>query len=88
MTDLVTLSSKNQFTLPVGFVRHLGLKKGSKLWTRLENKSIVIEPVEDSWDSLQGSLKDTELTKGKSVLEIIELARKLEGKRLAQKYAK
>ena len=86
MTTVVSVTSKNQLTLPVGMVRLMGIKKGSKLWARIENKSIILERVEDTWDSLQGSLKDTALTKGKSVLEIIELARKIEGKRLAKKY--
>ncbi|MDZ7587423.1 MAG: hypothetical protein U0946_06735 [Patescibacteria group bacterium] len=85
MDGILTLSSKNQLTLPVSIVSFLGLDKGTKLWTKLVNKSIVIEKVEDSWDDLQGTLKDTVLTKGKSVLEIIELAKKLEGKRLARK---
>ncbi|HBC73139.1 MAG: hypothetical protein UX91_C0007G0054 [Candidatus Amesbacteria bacterium GW2011_GWB1_47_19] len=86
MTGLVTLSSKNQFTLPVGIVRELGLKKGSRLWTKVDGDTITIKKAGDTWDSLQGSLKDTSLTKGKSVLEIIELAGKIESKRLAKKY--
>ncbi len=82
---ILTLSSKNQLTLPVSLVSVLGLSKGAKLWTKLVNKTIVIEKIEDSWDDLQGTLKDTPLTKGKSVLEIIDIAKKLEGKRLARK---
>jgi hypothetical protein len=86
MTDVVTLSSKNQFTLPVAMVRQLGLVKGSKLWTKMDNKSILITRLDDSWDSLQGTIKDTPLTKGKSTMQIIKLAGKLEGKRLVKKY--
>ena len=86
MNKVLTLSSKNQLTLPVSLMALLGLSKGSKLWPRVENKAIILEKIEDSWDDLQGSLKDTPLTKNKTVLEIIEIARKREGRRLAKKY--
>lgn len=86
MDGILTLSSKNQLTLPVSVVKVLGLKKGVKFWSRVVGKALVIEKIEDSWDSLQGSIKDTPLTKGKSVLEVIEIARKIEGKRLGKKY--
>lgn len=51
----------------------------------IKKQSTAAKKVEDSWDDLQGSLKDTELTRGKSVLEIIELAKKKEAMRLAKK---
>jgi len=86
MDTILTLTSKNQLTLPVSMVKFLGLAKGNKLWTKVRDNAIVLEKVDDSWDSLQGTLKDTYLTKGKSVLEIIETAQKLEAKRLAKKY--
>ncbi|MDP1760561.1 MAG: hypothetical protein Q8L01_03940 [Candidatus Woesebacteria bacterium] len=86
MDGILTLSSKNQLTLPVSMVSFLGLDKGAKLWTKIVNNMIVMEKVNNSWDSLQGTLKDTTLTKGKSVLEIIEIARDIEGKRLAKKH--
>lgn len=86
MDGILTLSSKNQLTLPVSVVRFFGLEKGAKFWSRIVGKTIVIEKVEDSWDSLQGTIKDTPLTKGKSVLEVIEIAREIEGKRLAKKH--
>lgn len=86
MDGILTLSSKNQLTLPVSMVSFLGLNKGTKLWTKVVGKTVVIEKIDDSWDSLQGTLKDTALTKGKSVLEIIEIAREIEGKRLAKKH--
>jgi len=86
MDGILTLSSKNQLTLPVSMVEFLGLDKGVKLWTKIVNNMIVIEKIDNSWDSLQGSLKDTSLTKGKSVLEIIEIAGEIEGKRLAKKH--
>ena len=85
MDAVLTLSSKNQLTLPVSMVSYLGLQKGTKMWTKVQGNSVVIEKL-PTWDELQGSVKDTYLTKGKSTLEIIELAKKLEAKRLAKKY--
>jgi len=86
MNTILTLSSKNQLTLPVSVVSLLGLNKGSKIWTEVKDNKIVLEKIEDNWDSLQGSVKDSHLTKGKSVLEVIKLAEKLESKRLTKKY--
>jgi len=86
MTTVLTLTAKNQLTLPEEMLNFLGIDRGNKLWTRIEKQAIVIEKVGDSWNDLQGTLKDTVLTKGKSVLEIIELAKKKEAKRLAKKY--
>lgn len=86
MDAVLTLSSKNQLTLPVSLVSFLGLEKGAKLWTRLVNKSIVIEKVEDSWDQFQGLLANHPLSKKYTTLEIIEIAKKREAKRLAKKH--
>ena len=88
MTGLLTLSSKNQITLPANLARELNLKKGTKFWVKTEGKTIKLEKQEDTWDDLQGSLKDTSKTKGKTVLQIIELAKKEEAKRLKVKYEK
>ena len=88
MDGILTLSSKNQLTLPVSIVSFLGLDKGAKLWTKLVNRSIVIEKVEDSWDDFQGLLADHPMSKKYSTLEIIEIAKKREAKRLARKYGK
>ena len=49
---------------------------------------IVIEKVEDSWDDLHGLLADHPLSKKYTTLEIIEIAKKREAKRLARKYGK
>jgi len=85
MNALLTISSKNQITLPVQMVRKLDLKKGSKLWTKIENNSIILEK-EDSWDDLQGILANHPMSKKYTTLQIIELAKKREAKRLTKKY--
>ena len=88
MDTVLTLSSKNQLTLPVSVVSFLELSKGAKLWTKVEGKSIILEKVEDSWDDLQGIFADTHMAKKYTVEQVIEIARKKESKRLMKKYAK
>ncbi|EKD67984.1 MAG: hypothetical protein ACD_48C00122G0002 [uncultured bacterium] len=87
MNTVVTLTSKNQLTLPVALVSLLGLNKGSKLWTRVEKETIVLEKIEDSWDDFQGILADTPMAKKYTVEQVIEIAKKREAKRLTEKYA-
>jgi len=88
MNTVLTLTSKNQLTLPTSLVSLLGLEKGTKLWTRVEKKSIVLEKVEDSWNDFQGILADTPMAKKYTVEQVIEIAKKREAKRLMKKYAK
>lgn len=87
MTAIVTLTSKNQMTLPVTFVKELGLKKGQKLWTRIENNKIVIDKV-DSWDDLQGIAADSPVAKKYTVKQAIKIAEKKEAMRLRKKWEK
>jgi len=86
MDTVLTLSSKNQLTLPVALVNLLGLSKGTKLWTKLVGNTITIEKVDTSWDSLQGTIKGNAYTKSHSVEEVIEYAKKKEAIRLMKKY--
>lgn len=41
---MVTLSSKNQITVPAAIVRALGLKPGEKLFLKLEDGKVVLQP--------------------------------------------
>ena len=86
MDTVLTLSSKNQLTLPVSLVNFLGLSKGTKLWTKLVGNTITIEKVNTSWDSLQGTIKGTAFTNKHTVEEVIEYAKKKEALRLMKKY--
>jgi len=87
MDTVLTLSSKNQLTLPVSLVNFLGLSKGTKLWTKLVGNTITIEKVDTSWESLQGTIKGNTFTRSHTVEEVIEFAKKQEAKRLLKKYA-
>ncbi len=54
----VTLSSKNQITIPAEIVRRLGLKPSDKLIAELIEDHVVLLPQPDSWtDYFTGSLK-------------------------------
>ena len=54
----ITLSSKNQVTLPVDMVRTLGLKPGDKIVVELIDDHLVLVPQPESWvDYFKGSLK-------------------------------
>lgn len=64
----------------------LGLEKGSKMWTRMKDNAIVLEKAEDDWDNLQGILADHPMSKKYSTLQVIEIAKKREAKRLGKKY--
>lgn len=55
---IVTLSSKNQITLPAELMRALGLKQGDKLVAELIDDHIVLLPRPESWvDYFKGSMK-------------------------------
>ncbi len=43
--EIVKLSSKGQIVIPKYIRDKLGLRKGSRLRIRLENKRIILEPV-------------------------------------------
>lgn len=86
MQTILTLTSKNQLTLPVSIVSLLGLSKGSKIWTSVKDNTVVLEKVEDSWDNLQGILANHPMSKKYSTLQVIEMAKKKEVKRLGEKY--
>lgn len=82
MDGIVTLSSKNQFTLPASIVSLLGLNKGSKLWTSVKDNTVVIKKVEDTWEDLHGFLADNPIAKKYSYDQVYRMAQKKEAKRL------
>lgn len=54
----ITISSKNQVTLPAAMVRSLGLKAGDKLVAELIDDRIVLLPRPESWaEYMIGSLE-------------------------------
>jgi AbrB family looped-hinge helix DNA binding protein len=85
---IATISSKNQITLPVSIMKALGLTAKSKVYIRVKDDKVVIEPVSKSVvEELGGSL--THLVSkdklGKSLSEIDEVTRTEVAKHLATK---
>ena len=56
MTQLVTITSQGQITIPVAFRRQLGLDQFNQARVTLQNNTVILEPVPD-FLSLGGSLK-------------------------------
>ena len=55
---LVTISSKNQITIPVEYLRALGLKPGKRFLVDKKNDELSLKPVRGSIvDELAGSLE-------------------------------
>lgn len=53
----VTISSKNQITLPAKLMRELGLKPGQKTYIQKSGKKLIINTV-SAVDAYAGSLKN------------------------------
>lgn len=66
-THTVTITSKNQITLPAELVRNLGLQKGSRLVIKQKAKGVELNP-EPSFRELMAPFHK-------------KMAKKLEGKR-------
>lgn len=75
MTGLVTLTSKNQLTLPVDVVRYFGWKPGVRLWSEIKEDSLVMKKAGGLRD-VQGILANHPLSKKYSSVQIVHLARK------------
>jgi antitoxin component of MazEF toxin-antitoxin module len=86
MNAILTLTSKNQLTLPVSFVKELQLIKGSKLIIELSGvNTLILTPTTTSWDTLQGSLS-THLLAKKSTADIIKIAKTNAAKNFLKKF--
>jgi len=56
--NVVTISSKNQISLPVALLRDMGFGSGSKLVVERSNDKISLKPINKSVvESLAGSLR-------------------------------
>lgn len=76
MPQLVTITSKRQFTIPVSIFRELNLKEGEKVLVSRENGAIRVEPVLSLIERLAGSIKVPSKLKGLSPDALIEKAKK------------
>lgn len=53
----LTLSSKNQITIPVSFSKILGLKKGQRILIEKKNQSLILTPYKTILERLSGRIK-------------------------------
>lgn len=72
MTQMATITSKRQLTLPANIFEKAGLKIGQKVAVREENGSLIIVPPEKLLEELDGILTMPKKWEGKDLDEIIE----------------
>lgn len=70
----LTLSSKNQITIPVSFSKILGLKKGQRILIEKKNQSLILTPYKTILERLSGRIKVKKEIKNMN--EIISKAKK------------
>lgn len=72
MTQLATITSKKQLTLPSEVFKKAGLHIGQKVIVSEENGQLLITPAEKLVEELAGSVSVPSRLKGKDIDEIIE----------------
>lgn len=75
MSQMATITSKKQLTLPAELFRKAGLRIGQKVIVSEENGRLVLTPAEKLVEELAGSVPMPKRWKGKSIDAIIEQAR-------------
>ena len=76
MTQLATITSKKQLTLPSKVFKKAGLRIGQKVIVSEENGHLLITPAEKLVEDLAGSVNVPARLKGKDVDEVIEQAKR------------
>jgi bifunctional DNA-binding transcriptional regulator/antitoxin component of YhaV-PrlF toxin-antitoxin module len=76
MTQLATITSKRQLTIPVDFYNRLGLVQGQKVLIKEISGGLRLEPAEALVDQLAGSVKIPARFKGLSADEMITFSKK------------
>jgi bifunctional DNA-binding transcriptional regulator/antitoxin component of YhaV-PrlF toxin-antitoxin module len=82
MLNIISVSSKNQVTIPSDIVKYLGIEKGAKLLTKIKNNTIVMEKVGDTWDDLQGIFMNNPKARRFNTEKLLKIARKKVSARL------
>ncbi|EKD85465.1 MAG: hypothetical protein ACD_38C00018G0004 [uncultured bacterium] len=72
MTQMATITSKKQLTLPAEIFRKAGLKIGQKVIVSEDNGRLILTPAEKLVMELAGSVPRPKEWKGKSIDTIIE----------------
>ncbi len=75
MTQIATITSKNQLTLPAELFRRAGFRIGQKVIVSEENGHLILTPAEKLVEELAGSIPMPKEWSGKNIDQIIETAR-------------
>lgn len=76
MSQIATITSKMQLTLPAKVVNKLKLKVGQKVFVDVKDDSAEIRPVENLVEELAGSLQPPKVWQGKSIDQIVKDSKK------------
>lgn len=76
MTQLATITSKKQLTLPSEVFKKAGLRIGQKVIVSEENGHLLITPAEVLVEELAGSVKIPKRLRSKDIDQIIEESKK------------
>lgn len=71
MTQIVSITSQGQITIPASIRRLLGLDKYPKATVRAEKNKIIVEPINEILN--MGGLLAKKALKGKTIDQIIKL---------------
>lgn len=75
MSQMATITSKKQLTLPAELFRRAGLRVGQKVIVSEDNGCLILTPAEKLVEELAGSVPVPPQWKGKSIDKIIDEAR-------------
>lgn len=76
MTQIATITSKRQITIPISIFKKTGLKRGEKVIVTSEEGTIKMQPASDLIDELAGSVKTPLKYKNLSTNEIVSESKK------------
>lgn len=86
MISTITLSSKNQITIPKAILNIFGIKSGEKLLVQAEADAIKIKPMGTSIiEQLVGSVKIDDSKKGIPFEKVLEFTKRKVARELARK---
>ncbi|PIR42533.1 hypothetical protein CO058_03535 [candidate division WWE3 bacterium CG_4_9_14_0_2_um_filter_35_11] len=71
----VTITSKNQITIPKYIVNEINAEMGDKLIVSLKDNLIILKPTKSVMDDLYGSVSTPKHLKGKDIDEVIKASK-------------
>lgn len=76
MQQLVTITSKRQFTIPATIYRQLGFQDGQKVLVSIDHNSMKVESAADLVNRLAGSVELPSRYRGMTMDTIIQKSKK------------